>query len=208
MKKVYLFLEPQSGPINEFEVLYLKTTFVRFLDDIGILNLEDFVADRFRERTRLVFDSSSDLAHMPGPKFVFIHILATHPPFVFNELGNSVSPYEIDERDGYIKQAKYINNKIIESAKIIISQSETPPIIIIQADHGLFSSNPDWRFGILNAYFLPGKNDLLYPTITPVNTFRLVFNNYFRTDYQLLPDISYYSDVPYLYDFSTVENEC
>ena len=82
------------------------------------------------------------------------------------------------------------------------------PIIIIQGDHGLFSSNLDWRFGILNAYYLPGHNDLLYPKITPVNTFRLIFNSYFGTDYQLLPDISYYSDLPYLYNFSPVENEC
>jgi hypothetical protein len=48
----------------------------------------------------------------------------------------------------------------------------------------------------------------LYPTITPVNTFRLVFNDYFGGRYELLPDISYFSPVPKLYEFSEVPNRC
>ncbi len=37
------------------------------------------------------------------------------------------------------------------------------------------------KFGILNAFYLPDvDNDILYPTITPVNTFRVVFNLYFE----------------------------
>lgn len=45
---------------------------------------------------------------------------------------------------------------------------------------------------ILNAFYLPGVNtDVLYPNISPVNTFRLVFNLYFNTDLQLLADESF-----------------
>jgi hypothetical protein len=45
------------------------------------------------------------------------------------------------------------------------------------------------KYRILNAYFLPGvSQDLLYPSITPVNTFRLVFDLYFGTAFGLLPD--------------------
>ena len=36
------------------------------------------------------------------------------------------------------------------------------------------------------------KKDL-YPTITPINSFRVVFNSYFGTNYPLLEDQSYYA---------------
>ena len=49
---------------------------------------------------------------------------------------------------------------------------------------------------------------LLYPAISPVNTFRLIFNTYLGADYPLLEDISYDSPVPYVFDFSTVSNPC
>ena len=50
------------------------------------------------------------------------------------------------------------------------------------------------RSGILNAYYLPGGNvRSLSPNISPVNSFRLVFNSYFGTDLEMLPDRTYVS---------------
>ncbi|MEJ2562143.1 MAG: hypothetical protein P8Z42_05575, partial [Anaerolineales bacterium] len=85
----------------------------------------------------------------------------------------------------------------------ILSKPGTPPVIILQADHGP-RSLLDWKspspqaihetFSILNAYCFPGKStDTLYPGISPVNSFRILFNLYFGMDYSLLPDESYYS---------------
>ena len=34
----------------------------------------------------------------------------------------------------------------------------------------------------------------LYPAISPVNSFRLIFNEYFGANYPLLPDQTYISD--------------
>jgi hypothetical protein len=83
-----------------------------------------------------------------------------------------------------------------------------PPIIIVQSDEGPYpdfldgfewtetsGSDVDLRTktGILSAYYLPGTEEgILYPSITPVNSFRLVFNLYFGTDLDLLPDRCYY----------------
>ncbi|OGG20246.1 hypothetical protein A3D03_03390 [Candidatus Gottesmanbacteria bacterium RIFCSPHIGHO2_02_FULL_40_13] len=56
--------------------------------------------------------------------------------------------------------------------------------------------------GILNAYYLPkGGDKLLYPTISLVNTFRVVFNHYFGQNYQLLNDDSFLSNMnqPYMF---------
>jgi hypothetical protein len=61
------------------------------------------------------------------------------------------------------------------------------------------------RLAILNAYYLPGvDSDLIYPSISPVNTFRLILNTYFGADLPLLPDESYLSAHSDLLDFWAV----
>src|SRR6266849_1590823 len=47
---------------------------------------------------------------------------------------------------------------------------------------------------ILNAYYLPGGgSSALYDTITPANSFRVVFNYYFQAGLPLLEDKCYFS---------------
>ena len=85
----------------------------------------------------------------------------------------------------------------------ILANSATPPIIILQGDHGpgsrLVWDAPKktclWeRTPILNAYYLPGEGkNLLYPSISPVNSFRVVLNAYFGADLPLLPDETFFS---------------
>ena len=94
----------------------------------------------------------------------------------------------------------------------ILRQSDTHPIIIFHSDHGpefpYIKPNPmkPWegvyeddqfkrdRLKNLSAFFLPGKeNEMVYQTISNVNTFRLIFNLYFNMDYKLLEDKSYFS---------------
>jgi hypothetical protein len=73
----------------------------------------------------------------------------------------------------------------------IFKNSKYPPIIILQGDHGM---SVDTRDKILNAIYMPdGGMENLYPSISPVNTFRVIFNNYFGTDLPLLEDKTYIS---------------
>ena len=69
--------------MTSFETLLLRTTPLRHLEDVGLLNLDQLDGERFRERTLLDFNSVNTLTQMPGPKFVFMQIIAPHPPFVF-----------------------------------------------------------------------------------------------------------------------------
>jgi hypothetical protein len=47
--------------------------------------------------------------------------------------------------------------------------------------------------------------DIFYPSITPVNSFRVIFNHYFNLNYELLPDKSYaIVDSRHLYSFFDV----
>jgi len=58
---------------------------------------------------------------------------------------------------------------------------------------------------ILNAYYLPqGGSDLLYDSITPVNTFRIISNFYLGANYELLLDKSYMSSLKNPYVFREV----
>ena len=83
----------------------------------------------------------------------------------------------------------------------ILSTSKNQPIIIIQGDHGatvipgIEEFNEEAireRFSNLNAYYFPLNSEIKpYDGITPVNTFRIIFNNYFNSNYELLEDNSY-----------------
>lgn len=125
------------------------------------------------------------------PKFVYAHFLAPHFPYTFREDGSVRPPYHKSQnlkqwvRDGYVQAIKFINKKILPIIEKIIKESAVPPIIILQADHGLFKN----KFDILNAYYLPNKGEKwLYSTISPVNNFRVVFNHYFEAQLPLLKD--------------------
>jgi hypothetical protein len=215
---VYLSPSPVWSAMTEFETLLIRTTPGRHMEDLGLVNLEQIDGQRYRERTQLVLSSMNKLAHMPGPKFVFIHLIPPHPLFVFGPDGSPTNPAPFMDANGiysqenyysgYRNQVEYISNQLEKAAASLLAESPNPPVIIIQGDHAPWLQSGSDEFKILNAYYLPGHNDALYPTISPVNTFRLVLDTYLGADYPLLDDISYDSPVPYVFDFSKVLNNC
>jgi hypothetical protein len=109
----------------------------------------------------------------------------------------------------YRDQVIYINSRMMEIVPKIIASSSILPIIVIQGDHGpTVASSPRSRMSNLNAYFLPGANRSLYPAITPVNTFRVIFNEYFGQNLELLDDVSLYSDYTDPFNFKVIQNTC
>ena len=215
---VYITPPPYWSGLTSFENLLLRTTPVRHLEDIGVLNLFNIDGERYRARTLLVYDSVPRLASMPGPKFVFMHIINPHPPFVFNADGSKIVPstfidqsgnYTQDKyQQGYRDQVPFADQELENTVTTLLSKSTRPLVIIIQTDTGpWFTSGPD-QFTILNAYYMPGHTAQLYPGISPVNSFRVILNAYFNAKIPLLNDQSYFSPIPYIYDFSPVPNAC
>ncbi|MEN6409616.1 MAG: hypothetical protein ABFD44_07895, partial [Anaerolineaceae bacterium] len=91
-------------------------------------------------------------------------------------------------RIGYTNQVQFLNNRLVGILQTILKDSKNPPIIVLMGDHGLKNAN---RGLILNAIYLPGgKTDALYSSISPVNSFRVIFNEYFGTNYDYLPDMT------------------
>lgn len=142
------------------------------------------------------------------PVFVFAHIMAPHPPYVFDRTGK-MPPQEPFGRDiqslqkairRYTDQIVYTNRRVLEAVDRILRAEEQPPVIIVQGDHGfrrLPKEHPAQQraiSSILNAYYLPpATGDLPGPGISPVNSFRIVFNRYLGARYPLLPDQAYYT---------------
>ncbi len=205
--------------INAFESLLLKTTAFVIVSDAKtkwLMPVKDAL-DMRREhviREQFLLDKLPTLAVEENPKFVYAHILIPHPPFVFTKDGVNMDlpssygpdgsgPSAKDYAVGYRNQLDYINMRIIPILKEIIENSDTPPIIILQGDHGV---DPKRSF-ILNAYYLPGQDkDKVWQDISPVNSFRIILNEYFNGNYPILPDINYISKDKAPFDFEVNMN--
>ncbi len=173
------------------------------------------ISDKSAKATLNAFAKLSEIYKIEEPTFAFAHIVSPHPPYVFDRDGNTPKKSTFIEyvgniwksKDSYIDQLIFINKKIQILVDNILKNSKIEPIIIIQADHGTASSadgttmqNPSKvllqeRMRIFNAYYLPaGGNQTLYDSITPVNSFRKIFNFYFNANYKILKDRNYFSD--------------
>jgi hypothetical protein len=178
------------------------------------------------ERVQYQFNTVERIARDPKPTFTFAHFLLPHPPYVFDEEGGFVSPQEADSiGDGraYLDQLRYTNSRISELVLDLLSgPDEDDPIIVIQSDEGPHppgliadETHYDWtlagdpelglKLRILNAYYLPGNGIDPYESISPVNTFRLIFSRYFGADLPLLEDRTFvYQDAAHPFRFTDV----
>ena len=154
------------------------------------------------------FDAVAQLAREDkGAKFVYAHFLMPHPPFVLDQDGTLLPRQVLKSRpktENYVNQLIYTNRRILELIDTIQASSSVPPIIILQSDEGPELYDVDesktWeaksrkRTGILSAFHLPTMDmpATIPSTITPVNTFRLVFNKYFDARLPMLEDRSYF----------------
>lgn len=163
-----------------------------------------------------------EVPSVPGPKFVFAHVIMPHAPYVFGPNGEYVSREVAGKRGekvNFINQVKFANQQIRILVDTILAKSKQPPIIILQADEGAMkpeSMRFDFRqlpadrlrlaLGILNAYYLPGRpKGPVYKSITPVNSFRYIFRHYFGMDMGMLPDREFiFQDMSHVYQFVEV----
>jgi len=181
-----------------------------------------------RERINYALEKIPDTHEINSPKFIYSHLLCPHPPFVFGPNGEKHDrnrPFTIGDgshyfkqggtleeyKNGYRGQAQYLSNRLKKTISEILANSKRPPIIILQGDHGP-GSGLDWqkvrntnlfeRFSNFNVFYFPdGNYDNLYDSITPVNSFRIVLNQFFGTNLEILPDKLYYTSRtrPYLF---------
>lgn len=213
------------GSLSQFSELVLSTTAWKPISDrFGLTGSEGSTEYR---RVLYQFDTLEGISKVDGPTFTFAHILLPHPPYIFDRNGNFLTSQERRSKtpeQNYVEQLIYTNKRMNELLDALLSgPSQTDPIIIIQSDEGphprelkRYPETYDWtkasdndlaeKMRILNAYYLPGATYReLYPSISPVNTFRVVFNTYFDAHLPILKDRSWvFQDQRHLYTFTEV----
>jgi hypothetical protein len=199
-----------------FEKLLLDNSFGRALLDLLGDHFQPHVRmfEAHRERVLFTLETLPTIADMDGDHVVFAHVVSPHVPFVFGPDGAPIEgedPYTLlDAQPGnlqninlYRDQLHYLNQLLMQCVEQILARSDTPPIIILQADHGskVFAGDeplPEERiplnFPILSAYLFPSglAGEELPAPITPVNTFRLVLREAFGVPVDLLDPSSYW----------------
>ena len=210
------FVDPPLQGMTDFEIMLVQTSAWRAPMDMLNKPPERASAEWYRRRTLSALDAMEHIVpDIPSPKFVFTHLVIPHHPFVFGPNGEELNGIESgvpefkEYKARYPDQVTYINKRMTEIIDLILQSSSNPPVIVIQGDHGPAPFDViERRMKILNAYYFPDNAEGLYPTITPVNTFRLIFNKYFGQNYPLLEDRSLYSayDIPYNYE--EIPNDC
>ncbi|MAU00397.1 MAG: hypothetical protein CL608_24915 [Anaerolineaceae bacterium] len=205
-------VDVKCGRVDETIGRFIATSLLRApTDRFRLIERDD------RQRRLCMFHELANMPQMATPKFVFAHIPSPHWPFLFDQDGNAVSlenPNHDQLKEGYLAQLIYLNGRITQVVDTILQNSSRDPIIIIQSDHGpAFEFSMDTpseslyqeRMRILNVYYLPDEaKSMLYPAITPVNSFRLVFNYLFAAELPLLEDQSYFSTYQTPYQFTDV----
>ncbi len=179
--------------LDPFELLYIQSTIgslifqkeVELGEQVSLSNLE-----RKAQRTRLILDVLPEIPKISGPKFVYVHIITPHPPYLFLPDG-SLNPdaEDMKEKEGYPLQLEYIQPRILDVLKTILAESERAPIIILEGDHAFGKAYVTSNLLALN---LPENGEAgLHDHITLVNVFPYIFNSYYGTEIDYLPDISY-----------------
>ena len=179
---------------SEFLDQVLRKSIIRYF-------MEQHQTDTRRDIVRCTFNELSEIAlQSNGPTYVFAHLYVPHPPFIFGPNGENVTP---DHREisglqswenpqGYINQLIYATNQVSVVIKNIV-KNDPNAIIIVQGDTGTLTGTDIetytmkdvyQRHSILYAVRIPDVNNL--ESVMPVNTYRIIFNNYFNMDYEYL----------------------
>ncbi len=210
---------------DEFSTVLAQTTLLRAFNEPEAAPTDPYDWSVLIKHTRYELDRLDEIPSMPGPKFVFAHLLLPHDPYLFNPDGSATTREQVASQGqvvSYRNQLRFANDRMLEIVDRIVDSSSNA-VIMIQADEGPFPARYraarewgfEWRdatdaeleekFGILFAMRVPGADvDAagFHDSITPVNTFRVIFNARFGTDLPMLPDrIWAHEDLDHFYDF-------
>lgn len=184
------------------------------------------------QRLKEKLASLAEVARQPGPKFVLMHLLSPHEPYVFRRDCSTREalwppadpPVDSLVKRAYTEQIECLNRLLLQGIDSVLGGSTAPPVIILQSDHGhgrmvlnavtneiiplerLDDRRVAERTDIFAAYRFPyGGNTVLYDSITPVNVWPAMLNFYFGAGIPLREDATYWSDSHSPFRFRRIE---
>jgi hypothetical protein len=209
------------GPPSHFEQALLRKTVFWPWTEWVVSRLPKSAQPAWHPIVRLIQDIPV-VADAPGPKFVFYHILAPHPPCCFDERGALVPPHPVFDaspwlddvrglpgykeflRTSYPRNVAGLNVHMRTALEALLRATHGQAIIIVQSDHGSHLNLDPYsaartdvpeRFGILNAIYLPPSIERagLAPDLSAINTLRLVLNRALGCQLPMLENRAWYS---------------
>jgi hypothetical protein len=203
---------PHAG-MQELEFGLLRITTLGKLID---LVFPDFMAGQYRTNVMGVIHSTERIASEPHerPRFVFSHVLAPHPPLLFDADGNPVSvptsrstAYEDPRGNRSPERVKatfeytsFAGHEAIEIVDTILREQGDDAVVVVFSDHGTgtgfdsgdpFGSDIDERSSNILAVRTPGHPNLLPAGTTPINVLPRILNAYLDTDLPYHPDTTW-----------------
>ena len=197
------YIRPDHAHQSEYQQLLIDMTPVR-----SVLNrLSQREQLRWYQFAPFTLDAIASIRSNGRPMFVFAHLLSPHRPHAYDRDGrflpvDQFPPY----KEGWRTVTEFLNTRLVQVVDSIRTM-EPNSIIIIQGDHGCNAPvesaitrwQGDWhdyvraRSANLFAVHVPdGQQGIsLYPDITPVNLFRILFDACLETDYGKLEDVTW-----------------
>jgi hypothetical protein len=182
-----------SGPpgLSDFDAFYLSQTLAGAIPAVR-RQIMDGWSEHYRLRLLNALQALPNVANQRWPKFVFLHLLAPHPPFVFHADGSKAGGYSLRNPDwvpdslkpleqeylpevyakGYIDEMGYIDRVLPGVLGQVLKASASPPLIIVQGDHGAWYAQGWQQYAILCAVHDPPGWSV---PLEPEQTFDFVF---------------------------------
>ena len=189
--------------------LCYDTNFINseFLDQLLNKSIIRYFMEKHQENTRrdtvrCTFDT---LIQIPitseKPTYVFAHLYVPHPPFLFGKNGENITPdrgeisglQSWENPVGYKNQLIFATNEITKIVKSIL-ENDPSAIIIIQGDTGTLTGTNQKSEKTFNdvyqahsiLYAIKISHNVTPEIINPVNTYRIIFNHLFNSNYDYL----------------------
>lgn len=132
------------------------------------------------------------------PRLVYTHLIMPHYPYLRDSSGKETNELRWkDVRDSslFISYLKHCNQQLLTLVSTIRQTSARPPVILLIGDHGFREFNKTrfnpLQFSCLQAVYYPERNyQSLYNGMSQVNLFRVLLNDQFGQQLQLLKDSS------------------
>lgn len=184
--------EKPSLSADEFAVLFFDQTMARAFSYLYAVN--NATTDLNQNMILYSLDKAIELDDIPGPKFVYLHVMLPHMPIMFDENGRPVDVKHREDWTYYLGQHKYATKRAQQLIERILAGAspQNPPVVILQSDHGARNHEPSSPDGVLlpnyeekymtmimNALYLPGYDYAqLRDDLPPIETFVIVLNHY------------------------------
>jgi hypothetical protein len=174
----------------------------------------DLFAAIARGQILSTFDSAEAVAAEPHdrPRFVWMHVLAPHPPLLFRADGTPITNVPAlqmgprarettADRSARISEtfdyAEFVAHRTEQMLDRMLASAKRESVIFIFSDHGTdidfdasdpLASDLDERTSIILAVRTPGHRDLLPPGTTPIGVLPRILNAYLGTSLPIRSD--------------------